>query len=90
MDMSKAQESVVAWEDFCKRWSGRYNFRMAGEVVPFDFEWPSVEEIVNAIRSDKKAPDLAWCTGRIASDQTDVSDWFGSCLWKRLSVVMYR
>lgn len=77
MDMSKAQEPVVTWEEFCRRWSGLYNFRMTGEVVPFDFEWPSVEEIVDAIRSDEEARIWRGAQGD-RLDRTDVSDWFRS------------
>lgn len=43
------------WDDFSRRWSGPLNFRLAPGLVSFDFEFPSLDQVIDEIRQDEAA-----------------------------------
>ncbi len=49
------QRTVTTWEEFCDAWDGVHNFLMANECVPFSFEMPPIERVVQEMRDDSKA-----------------------------------
>lgn len=73
----RVKEVVSTWEEFRVHWSGLYNFRMEGEVVPFDFDWPTLQQIVDGVRLDDEARIWRGSQGK-KLDKTDVADWYRS------------
>lgn len=66
----RPQERTLShWGDFQGAWNGVLNFRMTGDCVPFNFELPSIDEIVREVRDD---PDVLISAG-IKSDRADVT-----------------
>ncbi|HYE75558.1 MAG TPA: hypothetical protein VEF04_19605, partial [Blastocatellia bacterium] len=48
-------EVVSSWEEFRRKWTGgekRQNFLLRGEMFPYQFDSPSHEAIVEAVRKD--------------------------------------
>ena len=46
------QRVVTKWNEFQNAWDGVLNFLMSGECVPFSFEFPPLETIVEELRAD--------------------------------------
>lgn len=44
--------TVSTLDDFKKHWAGPLNFLMEGECVPFEFDLPPLEEVVDLLRRD--------------------------------------
>ena len=44
------QRTIASWDEFKTNWGGTQNFLMADECVPFAFQFPPLEEIVEALR----------------------------------------
>ena len=67
--------TVSTWLEFGQRWSGVLNFLLAGECVPFSFEMPAVEEVVEEVRRD---PDARISSGNKsdALDLTSIAEQF--------------
>ena len=69
------QRTVATWEEFRQVWDGVLNFLMVGECVPFSFDMPPVEQVIDEIRRDPDA--RIWRGARGDSlDQTDISEAF--------------
>ena len=69
------QRTVATWEEFRQVWDGVLNFLMVGECVPFSFDMPPVEQVIDEIRRDPDA--RIWQGARGDSlDQTDISEAF--------------
>jgi hypothetical protein len=49
------QRTVTTWEEFCDAWDGVHNFLMADECVPFSFDMPPLERVVEEMRADPQA-----------------------------------
>ena len=47
--------TAAAWADFQKHWMGPTNFLLASECVPFEFDLPPIETVVDLLRQDKDA-----------------------------------
>ena len=41
------QRTVSDWQAFREHWDGVHNFLMMGECVPFEFELPPVEQVID-------------------------------------------
>jgi hypothetical protein len=57
--------TVTTWQEFREAWDGLTNFLMEGECVPFAFDMPSIERVVDEVRRDPEA--------RISSGRRDVT-----------------
>lgn len=51
------------WDSLKAYWNGVHNFRMGGDCVPFSFELPPIEEIVDELRRDPEARITAGTPG---------------------------
>lgn len=69
------QRCVSTWPALCQHWNGPHNFLMAGECVPFDFEMPSVEDVIDEIRQDVDARIIPGTKGD-RLNLTDIADDF--------------
>lgn len=49
------QRTVTTWEEFCDAWDGVHDFLMADECVPFSFDMPPLERVVEEMRQDPQA-----------------------------------
>lgn len=49
------ERTITTWREFQKSWHGKQNFLMAGECVPFRFEMPPLEDVLDQIRQDPDA-----------------------------------
>ena len=49
------KRTISTWAEFKKHWGGNVNFLMAGECVPFHFDMPPVEDVIEIIRKDPDA-----------------------------------
>lgn len=47
-----AHSTVTTWKEFKSAWCGVLNFLMAGDCVPFSFEFPPLQRIVEELRQD--------------------------------------
>lgn len=47
--------TVATWEEFRDAWDGVHNFRLAGECVPFGFDFPPLARIVDELRVHPEA-----------------------------------
>ncbi|OGG43554.1 MAG: hypothetical protein A3F84_20505 [Candidatus Handelsmanbacteria bacterium RIFCSPLOWO2_12_FULL_64_10] len=66
---------VTTWAEIRQVWDGVLNFLMAGECVPFAFEMPAVEQVIDEVRRD---PDARIWRGEKGEglDMTDISEAF--------------
>ena len=66
---------VSTWREFREVWDGVLNFLITGECVPFSFEMPPVEQVIEEIRSD---PEARICPGSQGTslDMTDIAEEF--------------
>ncbi|HZP83532.1 MAG TPA: hypothetical protein VFB21_17945 [Chthonomonadaceae bacterium] len=69
------QKTVRTWQEFRQEWDGVLNFLMAGECVPFAFDMPPVEQVIEEVRRDPEARIWRGAKGD-ALDQTDIADAF--------------
>ncbi len=80
------QRTVTTWEEVRQVWDGVLNFLMADECVPFSFDMPPVEQVIDEIRRDPDA--RIWRGARGDSlDQTDISESFRKLPIQRALVV---
>lgn len=42
-----------SWREFQNTWDGPHNFLMTGETVPFEFDFPSIDRVVDELRADE-------------------------------------
>lgn len=49
------QRTLHSWTEFSDAWEGVHNFLMAGKLVPFKFEFPGVDRVVDELRQDELA-----------------------------------
>ncbi|MCE9591863.1 MAG: hypothetical protein K8S99_15230 [Planctomycetes bacterium] len=49
------QWTVHTWAEFQRCWDGVHNFMMDGECVPFAFDFPPIDRIVDELRKDEQA-----------------------------------
>lgn len=68
-------KTVSDWPEFRKSWDGVINFLMAGECVPFSYEMPSIERMVEELRDDPNSRITAGAKGS-SLDLTDISEPF--------------
>lgn len=47
-------DKVITKDRFIKVWNCGYNFLMGGECIPFEFEFPRIEIMVEEVRADSK------------------------------------
>lgn len=47
------KSTASTWAEFQQQWAGPTNFLMSGECVPFEFDLPPIEEVVDLLRQDK-------------------------------------
>jgi hypothetical protein len=47
--------TVSTWADLKEHWAGQRNFLLEGECVPFEFDLPPIEEVVDLLRADSDA-----------------------------------
>lgn len=52
---TQLHRTIGTWEEFAARWDGLQNFLMEGECVPFDYEMPSIDRVVDVVRHDPDA-----------------------------------
>ena len=43
------------WSELSELWDGVINFLMMGECVPFSFDMPAIEKVIDEIREDEDA-----------------------------------
>lgn len=67
--------TVSTWEDVCKYWNGPHNFLMTGACVPFSFDMPPIEQVIDEIRRDPDARILPGTKGD-RLNLTDVAEDF--------------
>ena len=56
-------QTANSWEELLGLWDGPHNFLMAGECVPFAFEMPAIEQVIEEIRMDPDARILPGIEG---------------------------
>src|SRR5262245_30040045 len=49
------KRSITTWAEFREAWGGVHNFLMGGECVPFEFDVPPLDRVVEEMRNDKDA-----------------------------------
>jgi len=49
------KRTINTWNELGKAWNGVHNFLMAGECVPFNFDFPSIDRVVDEMRKNEKA-----------------------------------
>jgi len=69
---SSAVETATTWERFQVLWGGTQNILMGGEVFPYSFRFPPLEELLEALRRDEKVRITRGTVGD-RLDFTDVS-----------------
>ncbi len=69
------QRTVSDWQAFREHWDGVHNFLMMGECVPFEFELPPVEQVIDEVRQDPDARIWRGAKGD-GLDKTDISQAF--------------
>lgn len=47
--------TVRTWAEFQRRWAGVHNFLLAGDCVPFAFDLPALDRVVDELRADADA-----------------------------------
>jgi hypothetical protein len=47
--------TVNTWDDFRDAWDGVHNFLMSGECVPFEFNFPPIDRVVEEMRQHPEA-----------------------------------
>ncbi|MDA0745000.1 MAG: hypothetical protein O2954_00655 [bacterium] len=52
---STLHRTVTTWEELSNAWDGVHNFLMAGDCVPFAFDMPPIEQVIDEIRNDPDA-----------------------------------
>jgi hypothetical protein len=57
------RQTVKSWTEFKERWDGALNFLLEGECVPFAFDLPPLEVVVEQIRRDEDARILSGSKG---------------------------
>ena len=72
---SPGYRKITTRAEFQRHWGCHLNFLMGGECIPFDFEFPPVESLVEAVRSDPGARILRGKKGDRA-DERDISEEF--------------
>src|SRR5687767_2545730 len=50
--LEKLHRTISTWREFNTCWGGLQNFLMDGECVPFNYEMPSIEQVVEVVRAD--------------------------------------
>lgn len=55
--------TVSTWGEFARRWDGVLNFLMTGECVPFSFEMPPVDRIIEEMRREPATNILSGAKG---------------------------
>ena len=53
--ISRLHRTVSTWPELSKYWNGCHNFLMAGKCVPFSFDMPPVEQVIDEVRQDSDA-----------------------------------
>lgn len=48
-------KTIGDWDGFRANWAGPRNFRIAPEMLPFDFAFPALNRIVDEVRADAEA-----------------------------------
>jgi hypothetical protein len=71
----RTQRTVTTWNEFRQAFDGVLNFLMAGECVPFSFDMPPVEQVIDEIRRDPDARIVSGVKGG-SLDRTDTSEQF--------------
>ncbi len=71
------QRTITSWAQFKAAWDGVHNFLMGGECVPFEFELPAIERIVEEVRQDPEARITSGRKGRTL-DFSSVAEQFRS------------
>lgn len=69
------QKTIETWDDFRQHWDGVLNFLMSDECVPFSFEMPSIEDVIDEIRRDADARIWRGAKGDTL-DKVDISESF--------------
>ncbi len=72
---SPGSRTITTRAEFQLYWGHHLNFLLGGECIPFDFEFPPVESLVDAVRSDPEARILRGKKGDRADEQ-DISEQF--------------
>ncbi len=72
---SPGSRKITTRVEFQRYWGHHLNFLMGGECIPFDYEFPAVESLVEAVRSDPEARILSGNKGDRA-DELDISEQF--------------
>lgn len=67
--------TVHTWAEFHEHWDGVLNFLLSGDCVPFSFEMPSVEDVIDEIRRDPDARIWRGAKGD-SLDKTDIAESF--------------
>lgn len=69
------KQTVDSWQRFQQMWDGVLNFMMEGECVPFAYDMPPIEQIVEALRQD---PDSRITSGAKGDslELTDIAESF--------------
>ena len=62
-------------DEFREHWDGVLNFTLAGECVPFAFEMPAIEAVIDEVRHDPDARIWRGAKGD-SLDKTDIADSF--------------
>lgn len=75
LDPSVLHRTVSTWADLCQCWNGAHNFLMTGDCVPFAFEMPPIEQVIDEIRRDPDARILPGAKGD-SLNLTDISEDF--------------
>ena len=73
------RKTVATTPEFLHTWDSRVNFRMAGECVPFSFEFPSTEDIVERLVAEEATTGISGQL-RNTGDQKTLWSPFAGCL----------
>ena len=68
-------KAITTWDEFRQHWDGVLNFTMKGECVPFAFEMPAIETVIDVIRRDSDARIWRGAKGD-SLDKTDIAEAF--------------
>lgn len=69
------QRTIDNWSEFRKSWDGVLNFLLAGECVPFSYNMPPIERLIEEVRRDDDAVIGSGARGR-SLDTSDIADSF--------------
>lgn len=69
------KHTVNTWSEFREKWDGVINFLMGGECVPFSFEMPPIERVVDEVRRDADARIWRGAKGE-ELDRVDIAEQF--------------